>query len=422
MVYSLMICAGSLLFMAAILLAAWWFAPRLDHARMMQSPEAAAEAEHRAALRRYELARQELYLEERAAEIDRTRAETDMTLRVVRLAEGESAFTVDGNFYHAPKEPRLIEAQAQAQQLGAPLPELMPMLAKCDNILIVARRGAGKSNLIRRIIDARQHVTVLDPHASPQQWGHHQVIGAGLDHSAIEHHLHETVEVQRRNRYKQLGQGVTEFPAETFAIDEMTEVTSEVDVAAPVQRLLNCRKINMTCVVGGHSMNAKDIGLNGKFNLLKNFDAVIKIDYNKATEERRYWLCLQPQTHHDEFIETANPGVYVPPVQPRQPTPHAASEPSAEPSAVVPGRYKGREAEVAMCVIKGMSKTKTREAVTGSNAEIGALYDRIKQELEAAAEPQRVQLQKPAPPKPPQAAVFVPHVTGESKPNGEVMH
>lgn len=315
-------------------------------------------------------------------------------------------------------EPFRDKPEAEALQLVAPLLELMPLLMKCDNILIVARRGAGKSNLIRRIIDTRQGVIVLDPHASPKQWGHHEVIGAGLNHGAIETHLHESIEADRAQRYRKLGQGIEEFPQATYVFDEMTEITSETDVVTPVQRLLNCRKVNINCVVGGHSMNAKDIGLKGSFNLLKNFDAVVKIDYNKATEERRYWLCLQPQTHHDEFQEAVNPGIYVPAVQA---TPQAVSEPSIDSSNLVHGRYDGRDLDVALCIQKGWSKTKTREAITGGNAEIGQLYDRISAELaaeaEAAAEP--VSLQKPE--RRQMTVAFVPGITGQSKSNGEVV-
>lgn len=373
--WTLLSCFISMLMVAWFGVAGWWVWPRLRHARQLQDPLMVAELTHQAEERNLMLMRQRITLEAEAARVERIRAETEQLRAVVKLKQGESAFTVEGTFYHAPKEPILLDQPTTTE----PPPELWPLLAKCDNILIVARRGAGKSNLIRRIIDARQDVIVLDPHASPQQWAAHTVIGAGLNHEAIAHYLHTTIEEDRRERYHQLSYNITTFAPKTIAIDEMTEVTSEVDVATPIQRLLNCRKVNMQVVMGGHSMNAKDLGLDGRFNLLKNFDAVIKIDYNQATDERQYWLCLQPQTHHDTFIEVQNPGLYVPPV-PAVPTNVIAVPTVPDPVPDLSG-YTGRDLEIAQAILKGWTKSKTRSHVTGRSAVIGKRYDEIKAEM-----------------------------------------
>ena len=141
--------------------------------------------------------------------------------------------------------------------------------------------------------------------------------------------------------------------------------------------------------MGGHSMNAADLGLSGKFNLLKNFDAVVKIDFNKATDERRYWLTLHPTGHHDEFTECANPGLYQPPIQPLPRNGEAVPATVPDLSAAVPlsdlerakQLYQGRDLEIATAIVNGWSKTKTREQVTGRAEDIGKRYDEIKAEL-----------------------------------------
>lgn len=307
LIIAFLILCGIAAFIQIINAIIWFYWPRIEHARLIQDPMQKANVE-------FSLMRQAAEIEALQIRNAQSRVAVEMAY-LKAIGKDEAVFDATQRVLHQNASGQAMlqapNALTQLTQL-----DLMTQLDGCDSILIVAKKGAGKSNLLRRIIDKRSGVSVLDPHASPNQWGAHQVVGAGLEFDAISVMLNETTETERRNRYKQLGQGVTQFSQRTFCFDEMTEVTSEIDVAKPVQRLLNCRKVNMKVVMGGHSMNAKDLGLDGKFNLLKNFDAVVKIDYNRATDERHYLLCLQPQGHHDDFVECANPGLYVPTVVP----------------------------------------------------------------------------------------------------------
>lgn len=317
---------------------------------------------------------------------------------------------------------KLPDADDKPLALQEPLPDLLQLLSSCQNILIIGKKGSGKSNLIRRLIDARLQAneicTVLDPHAAPDTWGNARLVGLGLDFEAIEAEL-QAEDFERVQRYRALGKGQQQFASRTLAIDEMTEITSEADVAQHIQKLLNCRKIAMSCIIGGHSPNAKDVGLDGRFNLVKNFDAHVRIQYDKATEERRFWICLNPMSHFDEFIEVANPGEYVPPV-PRHGEGVPDPVPSPFPSVPVPQterlreRYQGRDLEIALAIMRGWNKTKTRQNVTGRGEVIGQRYDEIKAEIEVANNPPPQEKTRPA--------ILKLNITGNHKQNGEVMH
>lgn len=377
----LLISAALALAVAKLRLALWMVWPRLEHVRTMLNPEHQRQLRH--------LARQDkLELKRQALELERYAVETAQIARMIKLNKGQSVL-IDGQQFFAPS----VEG---AQNVLPPppdsLPELMPLLKECDNVLIIGKKGSGKSNLIRRILDTRieagEEAIVLDPHATPNQWGAAKVLGTGLDYATIESHLHDVAEKERSHRYRRLGQGQTEFLARTYFIDEMTEITSEIDVSLIVQRLLNCRKVKMKAVIGGHSPNSKDIGLDGRFNLVKNFDAHIRIDYTKSSNERRFWLCLDPAGHHDEFMEVANPGPYEPKVPPALPSPLNVPSMSAEPQTdgqpwgKHPDDYtEEQDKQIAWSILMGKSLSETRKAVFGSNATIGKRYKEIRVEM-----------------------------------------
>lgn len=301
-------CLALTLLTLATILMIWWHKPRLLYRRSRQDPAFRAEQDYEEKLRQLQLDR--MALENEAAQIKNN-------LQTMLIVNREQmVFDALQRQLHESKAtatPLLLEQETQTE----PLPELLRTLQGCQNILIIGKKGSGKSNLIRRLADERQAqgatVQVLDPHAEPLQWGQAKVVGMGLQFEEIKQALTQADEL-RQERYKQRGNGRTMFNEQTYCIDEMTEITSEVEVGPTVQKLLNCRKVAMTCIIGGHSPNASDIGLSGKFNLVKNFDAHVRIEFNQSTGERRYWLCLNPMGHHDQFMECANPGPYLPPV------------------------------------------------------------------------------------------------------------
>lgn len=182
-------------------------------------------------------------------------------------------------------------------------PDLMNILNACSNILIIGKKGAGKTTLLNDIMQNRKgEIVVIDPHAYKDQWKF-PTVGYGKNYEAIANKLREINDISK-TRYADLSNSYSpiQFTQYTIVVDELTEIMNNIAVDKLIIDLLNCRKVNIGLVLGGHSDNAADIGLKGHFNLLKQFDAFVKLDFNSSNGERKFYVDLQPESKKRNYI------------------------------------------------------------------------------------------------------------------------
>jgi hypothetical protein len=185
------------------------------------------------------------------------------------------------------EQPRLPQAQTQADQAGVDLPMLeLDALAASRNVLIVGSPGSGKTTLLTALLARRGHpVYVFDPHAGPGDWpGAALVIGAGRDFAGIYRQL---VNAERRldARSKQRASGErTTFTPVTLAGDEWGSICSEILTSkendSPGRILLRLlkegRKFGLNAILSAHGDTAASVGSKGDTRAFRlSFDWIV---------------------------------------------------------------------------------------------------------------------------------------------------
>lgn len=186
---------------------------------------------------------------------------------------------------------------------------LLETLVKCENIFLIGKKGSGKTSLLERLLEEKLNakpsskIFIIDPHSRKDQWNY-PTYGLGKNYEQILEKIDEVLNIVK-SRYYALSQNSDNlvFDPIVLVIDEMTEVTEYLDINSKIRELLNCRKVNVSLVIGGHSDNADDMGLKGHYNLIKNFDAIVKLDYNHFSGVRKYLLDLSPEGKSRNYVE-----------------------------------------------------------------------------------------------------------------------
>ena len=123
---------------------------------------------------------------------------------------------------------------------------------------------------------------ILDSHNTIGKWAnHYRIVGHGRDYSAIETELKNLVEMMD-GRYKELANGKIKERGHdliTVISDEFTTIAENIknldSVLLPL--LTESRKVGIDFIVACHSETASSLGLKGRFDLKKNFDAVLRL-------------------------------------------------------------------------------------------------------------------------------------------------
>ena len=215
----------------------------------------------------------------------------------------------------------------EPEPLLLPEPELKNSLlediSQCQRILIVGAQDDGKTTLLHHIAKQRSHscVLVIDSHGEPDAWNFaYRVIGGGRDYEAIEQELRKLLAIMD-SRYKELWAGKVrkrEHPLITVVSDEWTLLSKKIkDFGEIIDPLLTeSRKVAIDFVLATHSETAESLGLKGRFDLKKNFDAILRLKQVnnervvettiKQNESRLYKSCgIFYEPNHNHFMDAA---------------------------------------------------------------------------------------------------------------------
>lgn len=162
-----------------------------------------------------------------------------------------------------------------------PMPELKPLpLLTGRHVLIAGPTGAGKTHAANYLLQARENVTVLDPHDDGATWAAHcRVIGGGRDFHAIGDSIKGAAELlDNRFKMRELGPGA-HFDPVTLAIDELPAIVAhDPDVSKQLMQIgMEGRKVGIFLILLTHSVLVRSLGIEGQGDLRDNF-ATVKLD------------------------------------------------------------------------------------------------------------------------------------------------
>jgi hypothetical protein len=135
----------------------------------------------------------------------------------------------------------------------------MPVLTNYPSVLIYGAPGSGKTTFaeqeVKRRLEAGHRVIVCDPHAAYGAWAGCEVIGGGMDYSAIDKKLEWFAEEVRR-RYKIIeSQPNPKFQPLTLVCDEFTNWAGRCSAAGEFfqSALSDIRKAKMFGLIVSHT-------------------------------------------------------------------------------------------------------------------------------------------------------------------------
>ena len=157
----------------------------------------------------------------------------------------------------------------------AELPAIIPALVNRQRILIVGASDAGKTTLLRWLIEARGKCLVIDPQGSPNKWGEATMLGEGLNYPRIATALN-SLAAEMKRRHGEIGTGeVLEGQHEhlTIIIDDLRGIIMNCKGIGQIlaHLLTDGRSTGLNLIIGTHSRYVKPLGLEGEGDLRKGF-------------------------------------------------------------------------------------------------------------------------------------------------------
>ncbi len=177
----------------------------------------------------------------------------------------------------------------------AELPPIIPALVHRQRILIVGASDAGKTTLLRWLIEARGKCLVIDPQGSPGKWGGATMLGEGLKYARISIAL-DRLSKEMTRRYEEIGDGtVLEGQHEhlTIIIDDMRGIAMNCKGAGKklAHMLTDGRSSGLDLIIGVHSKFVKSLDLEGEGELRKGF-AIVDLLGGNGQDQRTATLEL----------------------------------------------------------------------------------------------------------------------------------
>ena len=177
--------------------------------------------------------------------------------------------------FHNPKSQAAAAVIQEQPITPAELPPIIPALVNRQRILIVGASDAGKTTLLRWLIEARGKCLVIDPQGSPGKWGPATMLGEGLNYSLITSTLRKLA-VEMKRRHEEIGTGeVLEGQHEklTIIIDDLRGIVinckSLVKDKILAHLITDGRSTGLNLIIGTHSRYVKPLGLEGEGDLRK---------------------------------------------------------------------------------------------------------------------------------------------------------
>ncbi|MBX0331172.1 type IV secretory system conjugative DNA transfer family protein [Oscillochloris sp. ZM17-4] len=226
----------------------------------------------------------------------------------VRGYLAEAAQGARGLFWHLPgvrregrpalAGPPAAGRSSQAAPAQAEGSDLVETLEGTPHRLIIGHTRGGKTTLIHHMATAwaaaGERVLVGDPDAAPGLWPGCEVRGAGDDVASIGELL-GVVQAEVAARRAQRAQGVRSFAPLHIVIDEAQDVLPVVSGGLELFEDVARRggKLNIRMTVGVQDKQVKTLGLEGKSELLRNFQVA---DVLKNREGRRVAVLRDAET------------------------------------------------------------------------------------------------------------------------------
>lgn len=398
--------------LAGLRLGWWFFEPRLRHERAMQSPYERQMMAYQTQSEALSLQRQKLELERMELEMDRYVTETAQMARMVKLNKGQSVL-LDGQLFHAPQPSDGVQNVLPPPQAETGDP--VALMLEALHLMVIGSTGGGKTTLMHHLVTSWakvETVIVLDFDYANGMWDGAQI----FTEAEVKPFCRLLVEEFEARKQLRQGGHKTQFDCWRIVIDEYSAVSDDKAVRSVIELLIRRgRKYNMGVTVGIQDNQVVSLGWEGKGQLRSNFCYTVEAKREPTRGQRTLtltpWLS-DPITYNTPHLP--DPEKTIQPIQsPRGMAAESSDSQHGTEYGLVLDGYRGREREVAVAVLEGWSKTKTRKEVTGGNGEIGKLYDKIeaeiKQKLEAIKSKKSVLVWQEA-------------VTGNPQTNGEVAH
>lgn len=162
---------------------------------------------------------------------------------------------------------------------------LLEDIKHSQRLLLVGGQNSGKTTLLKHIAKQRSvagQVLILDSHNHAGKWNpDYTIVGHGRNYQAIAKELANLVELMDC-RYKDYAAGeIGERQHELITVisDEFTTIAENIGDMTPylLPLLTESRKVGIDFIVACHSETAGSLGLKGRFDLKKNFDAVLRL-------------------------------------------------------------------------------------------------------------------------------------------------
>src|SRR5574341_665610 len=266
---------------------------------------------------------------------------------------------------HKPTEVEILNAtiqQSTAQtkmmvsggplaQLMPPHPlELLPLLDKAERVLIKGASDAGKTELLRHIVQRSSGVLVIDPHFAPGIWpiADNRVVGKARNYQEIDAFLHKLL-AELNGRYQRRAAGETNFQQVTVIVDEFQSVREECKDAGKILSTLirESRKVGFRLFIGSHSELVKPLGLEGQGDIRDGL-LIVRLTIDQITKRR---VCTVDFGNGEQEC-------WFPPLQ------------SSEPEIVLPDlvvRLSPEESKVSELLAQGRSRSAIAREVFGDD-------------------------------------------------------
>lgn len=185
-----------------------------------------------------------------------------------------------------------------------------------SSVLIFGGMGSGKTTLATEIVRRKQglghQIIVLDPHAAKGQWAGLQVVGSGMDYTAIDEQLvryHRETE----RRYQLLAtegkEAVNQLPHICILTEEFTNYAARCKQAKDFLQacMSDNRKVNMSVLMISHNNTLPTLGGAKGIAQLRD-DALLEIKLIPPSQNlpRRAYLKLPGQ----QFVEVQLPTIH----------------------------------------------------------------------------------------------------------------